>query len=649
MAQQQKNIDKGTLKWSWPIPAAFYSYMSDIFHPGTHAGCRGGSNIHTDGHYGIDIAGGAGALKDKPIVPIADGVVKYSGWTNKRGHLVIVEHYIADQARYVYSQYQHMRDGCVLKNGTKVVRGSTVLGYVGDSGSKGSFHLHLGMFTVYRTDKPQESDHNGSAIDPAKFVSADGAPHETPEAVGQNLAAQEAYENGGFYANGGFGNLSSNYDDETGNTETSIQHQTETIRAWTHYNDDNKRKGVDDYKLVWKGYQQKAYDISGRIADLSLKDSIESFCQELSFTLVRSDIDYYLQQLDDFQVGDSISLMNTTSGEVIFVGTVQQTSGTYGEPVSVTCLDKGMALTKNEFLMQFQSCTAYDALSTIAHKCGLDKMQSPKFTSSNEQTYQQSASEIISDILGTIKTENGITYFCRVIDDTLVVRSRGKDYITPYYKPSENVEAFPCVMAASKISYQTSTANTYNSVKVYQSEDSSHQVVGEKEDAESIERFGRWEKLVEYSGKDPATGPKKAEYELDYVYNIIEKTISFSCPGSDRIIAGVRIQVPLKDEVVECWVQSVTHTYYPNHIVQLDLKICDNEEPVYEGPDVEESVDDEDGTESGTGSSGIYGASDAETESSGYDDDKAFEKALSEQKEKAHQEALEFGGSDPTL
>lgn len=98
-------------------------------------------NLQIDPHLGLDIAASQGT----PIVAPADGVVVFSGWTAKSGHVLIIKH----QYNYL-TLYKHNQRNLVSAM-EKVVKGQ-VIALVGDTGkiSSGS-HLH---FEIWKGNMP---------------------------------------------------------------------------------------------------------------------------------------------------------------------------------------------------------------------------------------------------------------------------------------------------------------------------------------------------------------------------------------------------------------------------------------------------------------------------------------------------------------
>lgn len=92
-------------------------------------------------HSGIDMAVGQGT----PIYPAMSGIVETAGFNATYGNYVIIRHHSGYK-----TLYGHMVKPAPVKAGNYVYAGTTVIGYVGNTGMSTGPHLH---FTVYKNGK----------------------------------------------------------------------------------------------------------------------------------------------------------------------------------------------------------------------------------------------------------------------------------------------------------------------------------------------------------------------------------------------------------------------------------------------------------------------------------------------------------------
>jgi murein DD-endopeptidase MepM/ murein hydrolase activator NlpD len=104
----------------------------------------------SDGHQGIDIAGTAGS----PIAASAAGIVRFAGWDETYGNVVVLEH-----ENGFTSVYGH-NDSLLVRTGQEVRRTETIA-LLGNTGRSSAPHLH---FEVRLNEHP---------LDPAYLVPKD--------------------------------------------------------------------------------------------------------------------------------------------------------------------------------------------------------------------------------------------------------------------------------------------------------------------------------------------------------------------------------------------------------------------------------------------------------------------------------------------
>ena len=97
-------------------------------------------NGQTSFHTGIDISSNIGFQ----IRATADGVVSHSGWTEKSGYVVIIEHGLGFSTVYAHNKANAIKVGCKVKRGD-------IIGYVGSTGKSTGPHIHYEVWKDGRT------------------------------------------------------------------------------------------------------------------------------------------------------------------------------------------------------------------------------------------------------------------------------------------------------------------------------------------------------------------------------------------------------------------------------------------------------------------------------------------------------------------
>lgn len=350
----------------------------------------------------------------------------------------------------------------------------------------------------------------------------------------------------------------------------AVIHIPQTEKIYTKYERDDFNKSVDRYRLAWKSHEGgKAYDITSRAGSLKLKDDWESTALELSFDCIGSADDAYIGFLD-LQTGDIVTLTNTATNECVFYGTIERTSGTIGETVSVTCFDGGQKLGNNEILAQFDNCTASKAISHIASLCGISRISCPNLISSVYETYKTKASTALLEILKTIRGETGVIYFPRIMGDCLVIKSFAGNDIVPYFRQEINLPVLPCMAETTDPQISRDSTKIRNSVQVYSTKDDTISVLATAENADSQARYGKRNTIETYSDSEQIQAAQKAQNALKDNTKL-DETYICTAFGSDKVVAGCRFKVPVSGSVRLMYVTSVEHSYSEQHTMKITM------------------------------------------------------------------------------
>ena len=379
--------------------------------------------------------------------------------------------------------------------------------------------------------------------------------------------------NGGAKPTGAGEAVSSGGIDAAGGTamEPTVIHIPQTEKVYTVYEQDSMGKPPDRYAVQWQSYATgRVRDISDRVTAPTLTDDSASVCTELSFQVLQATGEKYSPPLE-IQPGDLVSCVNTSSGECVFFGQVQQVSGSYRESMTITCQDDGRRLTTNDIILQFDNVSAKTAIEQIAAKIGIQKVSCPDLVSSVYSLEKQNAATIIQDILETVTAENGVPYFPRMMGETLVIRSFAETCLRAYCRQESNLAAFDVMDEPGDPQVSWDIADLRNHVIVYSDMDSSVSVQAEEEDEASIRRYGWRTALETFSDQDTVTAAAKAKNTL-LSRNKVAEEFSLTTYGSDRVCAGVRMMVDLAEIRGEFWVEAVTHDLGPPHLMTMTMR-----------------------------------------------------------------------------
>ena len=515
----------------WPVPG--YSRISSAFGPRSAVKTSGGYS--STKHKGIDIPAPNGTA----IVAARGGNVTQV-WSNKdRGKFCVINH-----GGGISTLYQHC-SSISVKLGQTVQAGQTIA-RVGSTGNVSGAHLHF------------EVHINGTADDPLKYVTY------------KDTAAKYT---GGTIASSGTDGFSASTTESS--QEVTVIHIPQSEKIYTVYEDDTPYKNPDRYKIVWQalGNNGKTTDITDRCGSPTLTDDSESVAVEFTFSVLQARGEKFFPPLH-ITCGDIVSVNNTASGECIFLGQVQSVSGSYSESMSIVCHDAGRLLTTNEVIMQFNNIPAKDALSQLANKVGIQRISCPNLISSVYGTEKDTASNIIQKILETVTSENGVTYFPRMMGNTLVIRSYAQKTITPWYRQEKNLSAFDVLQEIASPQVEWDISDMRNSIQIYSEQDSAVTILGKAESTASVKRYGKRMGLETYSDSDTVSATAKAKTTLAKK-NRVKETFSCRVYGSDKVVAGCRMKINIPDQVGEFWVTAVSHELAPVHMMTLTMERCD--------------------------------------------------------------------------
>lgn len=343
----------------------------------------------------------------------------------------------------------------------------------------------------------------------------------------------------------------------------------QTERIYTVYPADTPYKPVDTYSVHWTSFATGlTRDISDRAGGLALSDDTDSLCRDLTLSVLQAADDRYLPPLE-IACGDIITVLN---GSVeIFAGQVNSISGSYRDAMSVQCYDDGRRLTMNDIVIQFSGVPAREAIAQVCARCGISSVEVPALVTTIDQIYQDTASNIVADILARVTAENGVTYFPRMLGKTFAVRSYGQTPLVLWARPAENLAAFRVLDVPAEPQVSWDSSDLRNTVLVHSDSDGSVAVLAALEDPASVQRFGRRTVLETWSDQDGVSATQKARVALAQ-RSVVAQSFQLVCYGSDYAVAGARVTVDLREIKGDFIIKSVQHELGTPHLMTLTLE-----------------------------------------------------------------------------
>lgn len=358
-----------------------------------------------------------------------------------------------------------------------------------------------------------------------------------------------------------------------------VVHIPQVEKVYTKYEADVYTKKEDEYRVTWQSLDTgKIRDITDRCEPPELTDDADSLCLELDLSVRQGGGDYYMKPLI-LSPGDFIAVTNVSSGEVVFLGQVQTVDGSYQSALRCRCLDGGRILTANECIIQFNNIPAKEALSQLANKVGISGILCPELVSSVYGIYRDTAASIAQGILDTIRGENGVRYFLRMVGETLTVRSFANEPISLWYRQANNLDSFDVFNEAAEPQLSWSIEELRNHITLYSGDDTGTVIQAELSDEESVKRYGK-RMAVESWGQQTATisAADRAKVTL-WEKNRVTESFTIETYGSDRAVAGALVYVKTSEVQGYFWITAVRHVYGTPHRMVLTLVRSDYTPP----------------------------------------------------------------------
>ena len=358
-----------------------------------------------------------------------------------------------------------------------------------------------------------------------------------------------------------------------------VIHIPQVERIYTKYEADVYTKKEDEYRVTWQSMDTgQIRDITKRVEPPELTDDADSLCLELNLSVRQGGGDYYMPPLI-LAPGDFIAVTNVSSEEVVFVGQVQTVDGSYQSALRCRCLDGGRILTANECIIQYNNIPAKEALSQLANKVGISGILCPELVSSVYGIYRDTAASIAQGILDTIRSENGVRYFIRMVGETLTVRSFASEPISLWYRQANNLDSFDVFNEAAEPQLSWSIEELRNSVTLYSGDDTGTLIQAELADEESIKRYGK-RMAVESWDQQTATisAADRAKVAL-WEKNRVAESFQIETYGSDRAVAGALVYVKTSEVQGFFWIDAVRHVYGTPHRMTMTLRRSDYTPP----------------------------------------------------------------------
>lgn len=303
------------------------------------------------------------------------------------------------------------------------------------------------------------------------------------------------------------------------------------------------------------------------VSDITITENLDTLTNELTFSLPFAPNDNYLYNLTpQLQVGDAVTAIGD-SGEM-FSGIIVNK----GIKNEFTAYSNGYYLTNNDVILQCNSINAAEAVKMLCAKLGIN-CSVPNMPATIKKTYiEESAADIVTDIIDQTTAAAGINYFARVEGQSLNIYEYPNTHIDAIHK-FETGNTLNVTYALGDVSGEDSIKDLRNKVIVVSDTDDSIKILAEKSDGASISKFGQLTKVKTATGdtENPVTLAENTLKEL----NTITKSRSIdNMLGSEAVHAGTMLLFSSKkyDVYGLYLVQTVKHEFKSTgHTMSLTL------------------------------------------------------------------------------
>lgn len=308
-------------------------------------------------------------------------------------------------------------------------------------------------------------------------------------------------------------------------------------------------------------------DLTPLVGTITRRSTSNEVAEELSFPITSED-----ELKNDIVLeGDIIVLKN--DDKTLWKGVVISRTSSGRFSYEVQCFDFGWYLNKNEDIYQFNN-TVSENIKKILNDYAVSIGSVVDIPTTIKDIKRGSLIHIIKDMIELAEKDQGKRYRYEMREDKFYLELLDTNPIT--YKSSivnnfdEDVTKY---IKDPKI--KTSIDGLYNSIRVAGEEKNSINQIAGVEDAASIKKYGKIQKLEFLSKDDKSKGPNIATNQLKTLNKLVQD-ISVELLGNDDCRANrvITIDEPVTGIKGNFNIKKCTHKITPtSHTMQLDLEV----------------------------------------------------------------------------
>lgn len=310
---------------------------------------------------------------------------------------------------------------------------------------------------------------------------------------------------------------------------------------------------------MWSIYKKDGkdlYNFTDLLGEFSLRSSEKEISQELKFRVRATTID----------IGDIIILFK--DGKKVFEGiVVEAIKNEYTK--NLICYDYGWYLNKNEDMFQFNT-TVTKAITRLLNEYEIPIGEIAAIDVVYKNTTRGNISEIIKEMIEYAELFTDEKYYWQINNNKFYLKKQSSDTVVF----TDEIFDTDITTVISNAVYKKSIDDLCNAIKIVNTEKNQMVQYGYAEDKESIEKYGRLQKVEVLSKKKKSTGSvvanstlKKLSKPTAYVSAIFPGVIE--CKANVVLeFDGTVMGIEGKFKITDC-VHNVTNA---SHTMTLELE-----------------------------------------------------------------------------
>lgn len=325
------------------------------------------------------------------------------------------------------------------------------------------------------------------------------------------------------------------------------------------------------YKIVVKDK-----DVSEIIGNLTWRDTVDTLGVEVDFELPVNRYDKKFEFLYDITLGDPIQILNDKGETLVQAIIVSETPN--GKITSFTAYDMAWYLNKSTVIKQFKKMIGNDCIKSLCKEIGIKVEVSGLDTKIDKIYKDKSISDVIKDIIEQCSQFNSKKFFIEYDKDTLRIMPYKKIKVVGQYEMQKD-KFINIDENIGGVSLSKSIVDMKNSVLVVTENKGAVRTIGQEQDTESIEKYGKLQEVVTLDEKEFSKANLVAKNELKKL-NRITEDFSIDVLGDDKVKSGrvIDIDLPLFNLKGEYLIKESNHTISNNiHKINLKLEVYSDE------------------------------------------------------------------------